>query len=214
MNRPPNLLAGEDFPPAPRQKRSIEKRERIHSAALHLFRKKGYHATSIEEIARKARVPVGGFYQHYRSKRQLLLALMDGMLQMMARLDVDGLRVAGGIRAALRDFLARAFSGDLHFLGAYRAWQEAALSDLELARRHRRIRAWTGKRVTGLFLRLSQLPGARSGVDIPALARAMDGFFWNILSEAVHTPPGDLDPWIDSAAHIMVHSLFTDERVH
>ena len=32
-------------------------------------------------------------------------------------------------------------------------------------------------RVTALFTLLRQLPGARSGVDVPALARVMDGFF-------------------------------------
>lgn len=203
----PNLLVGEDLPPAPRQKRSLEKRARIKAAALALFRDRGFERTSIEDIARKARVPVGGFYLHYRSKRQLLLALMDDLIDVMAQLQ---LQPSGDVRAGLRDFLARAFSGDLRYLGAYRAWQEAALSDAALARKQRQIRAWTTTRVTNLFHLLSRHPDARPGVDIAALGRAMDSFFWMILGEAIYASSGELDTWLDSAAHLIDHALFKD----
>jgi AcrR family transcriptional regulator len=207
--RRPNLLAGEDLPPAPRQKRSVEKRRRIQAAAIALFRDRGFQATSIEDIVRKARMPVGGFYQHYRSKRQLLVALMDQLLQTMAQLDLRP-KPSADLRAGLRDFLARAFSGDLRHLGAYRAWQEAALSDRDLAGQQRRIRAWTTARVTRVFAALHQLPGARHDADIPSLARAMDTFFWNLLGEAIHASKIELDQWIDSAAHLIYHALFLD----
>ncbi len=215
VNRP-NLLAGEDLPAAPRQKRSLEKRARIKTAALGLFRDRGFQATSIEDIARKARVPVGGFYQHYRSKRQLLLVLMDDLLETMAQLDLRPAASADlrdNLQISLRDFLARAFSGDLRYLGAYRAWREAALSDRELARKQRQIRAWTTRRVTGVFEALHQLPGGRGNVDIPSLARHMDSFFWNLLGEAVDASKIELEQWIDSAAHLMYHALFQDRPV-
>jgi AcrR family transcriptional regulator len=205
----PNLLAGQDLPPAPRQKRSIEKRARIKAAGLALFRDYGFERASVEQIARKARVPVGAFYQHYRSKRQLLLALMDDLLETMAQLDLRP-QPSANLRAGLRDFLARAFSGDLRYLGAYRAWLEAALSDRDLARKQRHIRAWTTARVTAVFSTLHQLPGARPNVDIPSLARSMDSFFWNLLGEAIHASKIELDQWIDSATHLMYHALFED----
>jgi AcrR family transcriptional regulator len=205
----PNLLAGQDLPPPPRQKRSIEKRQRIKAAALALFRDHGFERTSIEDIARKARVPVGGFYQHYRSKRQLLLALMDELIETMANLDLRP-KPSADLRTGLRHFLARAFSGDLRYLGAYRAWLEAALSDRDLACKQRQIRAWTTGRVTGVFAALHQLPGARRDVSIPSLARSMDSFFWNLLGEAIHASKIELDQWIDSAAHLIYHALFRD----
>ena len=77
----PNLLAGEDLPPEPQQKRSLENRVQLKIAALALFGEKGFERTSVEEIARRANLAVGGFYLHYRSKRQLLLALMDDLLR-------------------------------------------------------------------------------------------------------------------------------------
>ncbi len=205
----PNLLAGEDFPPEPHQKRSLDKRARLKAAGLALFGEKGYEATSIQDIANRADLAVGGFYLHYRSKRQLLLALMDELLDRLSRLDLQSGGTAG-VRSGLRAFLARAFATDRQFLGAYRAWQEAALSDADLALRQRQIQEWTTTRVQGFFTRLQQLPGARAGVDIPGLARAMDSFFWNLLSQAGGMTEGELNRWLDAATHLIYHALFVD----
>src|SRR6202040_3213818 len=63
--RRPNLLAGEDLPPIAQQKRSQDKRAALLKAALALFGKLGFEATSIDQIADSAKVAVGGFYQHF-----------------------------------------------------------------------------------------------------------------------------------------------------
>lgn len=209
MIKRPNLLSGEDLPPEPVQKRSLEKRARLKAAALALFADKGYEATSIENIAQRARLAIGSYYQHYRSKRQLLLALMDELLEKLGRLD---LKPGGGrdVRGGLRALLAHAFSHDLRYLGAYRAWQEAALSDPDLARKQKQIHAWTTGRIEGLFKFLQQLPGARPGVDIPALAYVMDNFFWSLLAQAAGMGKRELNQWIDTSTHLIYHALFKD----
>jgi AcrR family transcriptional regulator len=207
----PKLLAGEDLPPEPRQKRSLEKRARLKAAGLVLFGEKGYESTSIEEIARRAKLAVGGFYQHFRSKRQLLLALMDELLEKLSQLEFCP-RAVSDARAVVHELLARAFAHDLRYLGAYRAWQEAVLSDPELARKQVKIHAWTAGRVTTVFQLLQQLPGARRGVDVPGLARVMDSFFWSLLAQAVGMPRVELNQWIDAATHLIYHALFTDPR--
>jgi AcrR family transcriptional regulator len=205
----PQLLAGEDLPPEPRQKRSLEKRARLKAAGLVLFGLKGYESTSIDEIARRARLAVGGFYQHFRSKRQLLLALMDELLEKLSQLDFRP-RGSTDVRAMIHELLSRAFSHDLRYLGAYRAWQEAALSDRELAWKREEIHTWTTARVMTVFQLLQQLPGARPEVDVSALARVMDSFFWNLLAQAARTPEMELKQWIDSATHLIFHALFCD----
>jgi AcrR family transcriptional regulator len=209
MRQHPNLLAGEELPREPRQKRSLDKRARLKSAGLALFREKGYEKTSIDEIARRAKLAVGGFYQHFRSKRQLLLALMDELLEKLSQLEFRP-RAGTDVRAGVRELLSGAFSRDLRYLGAYRAWQEAVLSDPDLAQKQEQIHAWTASRVTTVFEMLQQLPGARSGVDIPGLARAMDSFFWSLLARAVQRRKVELDPWIDAATHLTYHAMFTD----
>lgn len=209
MTKRPNLLAGEDLPPEPVQERSLEKRARLKASALSLFAEKGYEATSIEDIAEHAQVAIGSCYQHYRSKRQLLLALMDELLEKLSRLDLQPSR-SKDVRAGLRAMLARGFSHDLSYLGAYRAWQEAALSDPGLARKQRQMHAWTTGRVEAVFKFLHQLPGARSGVDIPTLAQVMDHFFWSLLAKAAAMSEVELNHWIDSSTHLIYHALFKD----
>ena len=205
----PNLLAAEDLPPEPRQKRSLEKRARLKAAGLALFGEKGYENTSIDEIARRAKLAVGSFYQHFRSKRQLLLALMDELLGKLSQLDFRP-RTVTDVQALVYELLSRAFSHDLRYLGAYRAWQEAVLSDPDLARKQGEIHAWTTGRVATWFQLLQALPGARAGLDIPPLAQVMDSLFWSLLGQAARLPEVELNRWIDAATHLIFHALFAD----
>jgi AcrR family transcriptional regulator len=187
----------------------MEKRVRLKKAALDLFGAQGYERTSIDEIAARAKLAIGSFYQHFHSKRQLLLSLMDELLEKLSQLHLRP-QASSSIRDGLRALLSRAFAHDLHYLGAYRAWQEAVLSDPELARKQEEIHEWTSARVAAVFQFLQQFPGARQGVDIPGLARAMDSFFWTLLAQAVRMPDAELQQWIDSATHLIYHALFTD----
>jgi len=205
----PNLLAGENLPAAPLQERSLDKRARLKAAGLALFGEKGYENTSIDEIARRSKLAVGSFYQHFRSKRQLLLALMDELLEKLSQLNLQP-QAATDVRTGLRGLLSHAFSHDLRYLGAYRAWQEAALSDPELVKKERQIHKWTTARVLRVFQFLQSLPGARQEVNIPGLARAMDTFFWSLLAQAGQLRRAELDQWIDSATHLIYHAMFTD----
>lgn len=209
MKTRPNLLAGESLPPAASQKRSIAKRARLHAAALALFGERGYEGASIEEIAARAKLAVGTFYQHYRSKRQLLLALMDDLLEKLSQLNLRP-EQSSDTRGALRQLLERAFAADLQYLGAYRAWREAMLSDPVLARKNAAIHAWTTARVAKLFRLLQRHPAARRDADIPSLARAMDNFFWSLLAEALHMPKPALHRQIGAATHFIFHALFRD----
>lgn len=207
----PNLLRGEDFPPEPRQQRSLEKRARLKEAGLACFGENGYESTSIDEIASRAELAVGGFYLHFRSKRQLLVTLMNELLEKLSQLDLRP-KDLSDVRAALRDLLRRSFSHDLRYLGAYRAWQEAVLADPDLMKKNEEIHAWTTGRVTALFKGLQQLPGARREVEVAGLARVMDSFFWSLLARAGRLPRAELNRWIDSATHLIYHALFRDSR--
>jgi len=205
----PDLLVDEDLPPPPRQQRSLDRRNRIEDAALDLFGTHGYEATSIEDIAARAGVPVGGFYHHFRSKRQLLLSLMHDLIVGLnnVRLEPDG---SSHAREAIRSLLVRAFAQDLRYVGAYRAWQEAVLADPELARKQRSIREWTAARVAAVFRRLQRLPAARSSVDVDALAEVMDSIFWGLLGRAAQIEDQALERVVNATTHLIYHALFKD----
>jgi len=209
MTARPFLLVAEKIPDEPRQQRSAGKRARLKVAALELFAERGYEATSIGAIARRARIAVGGFYQHFRSKRQVLLVLMDDLLEALSRLDLRP-RTSGGVRAGLHALLSGALASDLRYLGAYRAWQEAALSDRDLAKKQQEIDRWTTARVTAVLTALQQLPGARGNVNIPALAHVVDSMFWALLARAPHLSRAELNEWIEATTHVLYHTLFTD----
>jgi len=132
---PPVLADDEDLPAPPRQARSFATRKKLLEAGRNLFAEQGYHATSIQAIASRAGMAAGAFYTYFRSKRQLLIVLMNELLERLRDLD---LRPKGGgaagtdARTGLRNFLAAVFRADLEYYGVVRAWEEAALTDAGL----------------------------------------------------------------------------------
>jgi len=53
------------------------RRQQILDAALACFSRRGYHATSMEDIVREAGLSVGALYTYFPSKEELFLALAD-----------------------------------------------------------------------------------------------------------------------------------------
>lgn len=51
--------------------------EQILNTALSLFCEKGYHSTSIEDIAKQAEISKGLLYHYFRSKEDVLAALVE-----------------------------------------------------------------------------------------------------------------------------------------
>lgn len=51
------------------------KRERILTEANRLFAKKGYFATSVQEIVKESQISKGSFYNHFKSKEELAIHL-------------------------------------------------------------------------------------------------------------------------------------------
>ncbi len=72
---------------APRRPEQFEairekSREKILSAALELFANKGYYATSIDSIAKKAGISKGLIYNYFESKKSILLAIFDDAMKL------------------------------------------------------------------------------------------------------------------------------------
>lgn len=60
----------------PRQKRSIEIKNKIKRTAQVLFSEKGYHNTSSNEIVKTAGVSIGAFYSYFKDKKALFIELL------------------------------------------------------------------------------------------------------------------------------------------
>ena len=115
---------------APR--RGPETRDAIHGAAVELFARLGYHATSMRAIASAAKIQPAAIYHWYPSKEAILVQLQDDfMADLTERVEAAMDRHT---RPAFR--LAAAVREHVVFHGLYR--QEAFVTDSE-------IRALTGK---------------------------------------------------------------------
>lgn len=52
-------------------------KDKIHAAVMTLFIKKGYHATSIDDVAKQAQISKGLLYNYYKGKEELLAAMVQ-----------------------------------------------------------------------------------------------------------------------------------------
>lgn len=55
---------------------AMSKRYRIEHAAVHLFKKQGVEATSVNEIVKLADVAKGTFYIYYKDKKELIVQIL------------------------------------------------------------------------------------------------------------------------------------------
>lgn len=67
-------------------------REKILSVALELFAKKGYHATSISQIAKQANISKGLMYNYFASKEKLLDEIIQEGFNTLTELKYEGKR--------------------------------------------------------------------------------------------------------------------------
>ena len=107
---PPSRADG-DRPLGRRERRKLEVRERIFSAARDLFAKQGFQATTVDEIANLADVAPATFFNHFQSK-QALLGLMTGeVFEYLHVLTTQHLEGDGSSSDKLRDFIGSAAEG-------------------------------------------------------------------------------------------------------
>lgn len=124
----------EELPRAPRQARSREKRAELLNYAEALFVERGYAATTADDIARAAGYSVGTFYNYFRNKRQILLALaLLRLADIFTHLRLAKLDLAHGdhhtaIRAAVTSVVAGERSQGLRVV-----WQQLMSLEPELA---------------------------------------------------------------------------------
>ncbi len=124
----------EPLPRAPRQARSLRTRDSLLRAAEALFIERGYAGVTADEIAAAAGVSVGAFYNYYRNKRQILMALAQRRLGdifthlRLARMDL----AHGDHHAAIRAAITSVIASDQR-PGLRGVWQQLMSLEPELA---------------------------------------------------------------------------------
>ncbi|MGP4081581.1 TetR/AcrR family transcriptional regulator [Pseudalkalibacillus sp. R45] len=75
------------MPRTPTENERIRKisQEKIHTAAMELFIKQGYHTTSISDVAKQAGISKGLLYNYYKGKEELLSRMVEVRIQEIAK---------------------------------------------------------------------------------------------------------------------------------
>ena len=66
--------------------RTAGKRDRLVESATALFHEQGVQRTTLAEVAERAEVPLGNVYYYFKTKDELLGAVLDGYLEQAAAL--------------------------------------------------------------------------------------------------------------------------------
>ncbi|WP_432840645.1 TetR/AcrR family transcriptional regulator [Dactylosporangium sp. CA-092794] len=102
--------------------RRTDTRERVLAVALELFARRGYRVTSLRELAEHLGVTKAAVYFHFRTKEEILTAILtgylDGIAAMIADAAAEGPLTPEGQERLLRRFAAhqRGWGPDLMLL--------------------------------------------------------------------------------------------------
>jgi len=151
-----------------------ERRAQLLEAARHVFGSEGFHTASMEAVARRAEVSKPVLYDHFPSKRDLYLALIDADLESVRVRVSEALRAPTGNRERVRaSFQAYFDVVDHHAPGFRLLMREAAGADRDVRRRVGRVRASILGEVADLIIRESR--GGLDRADAETVALALMG---------------------------------------
>lgn len=170
--------------PLPLKERQRQERERlILQAAEELLLERGYHDTSIDDIAARVGISKGTVYLHFASKDDLVFALLGrGMRQFVATLDAI-LSSAGTPREKLNAVIRQMYAGmvsprRLQLVEAI--FRSPELHGRLMERRQKIDELWDGPRSRVMALLEEGKATGEFDPDMPT--PVMLGLFWGMLN--------------------------------
>ena len=146
--------------------------DEILAAAARIFREKGYHGTSVRDIAESVGLLKGSLYHYIRSKDDLLARLFEGALEdtvgELERIAAQDARPSERLRFMVKAYVA-AVTENLDAVALYlREWRSLPAPDLARVRARRRAMRTLFERVIGEGVKAKEL--AAGDPKISALA--------------------------------------------
>ena len=180
---------------------AVQRRRQLLDVSLEVFARQGFHSASMTDVAEAAGVTKPVLYQHFKSKRELYLELLDDVGQRLLEEVQKATAAAGGPRQQVASGFAAYFrfvadhesafrllfggdgrEADPQFADAVRRVEDAmadaiaVLIDADIEDAHRRLLAYG---VVGLAEATSRhwvLTGRREEVDV--LSRRVADLTW------------------------------------
>jgi len=126
-----------------------KKKTQILEAAAHLFATQGYSATSVEAIARLAKVAKPTVYSHFEGKRDVLEALLqtrtEELVSYFSQLEIDGEspeKVVTAIIELMADVFAREETIGIYRMLAVEGARDPELAKAYLAKAENSVQTW------------------------------------------------------------------------
>ncbi len=201
----------DELPRMPQQARSREKRDDILLAAADVFTERGYAGTTSDDIAASAGVSVGTFYNYFRNKRQVLVALVLERLEdiftniRLAQMEFT----SGNHRETVRRAIVSVLSGTNS--GLRRVWLELMSRDPELVPYQQLIRRHVLARVEANLRGAVERGETWPDLDVEATALAIFTLL-DSLSLPRDDTPGD-ERMVEALTSMVYRSLFPPEDV-
>ncbi|CAA0106812.1 TetR/AcrR family transcriptional regulator [Zhongshania aliphaticivorans] len=111
----------------PRQARSIKRRQHLSNVVVQLVQEKGFDAVSVNEVAKRASMSVGGLYRHIETKSDLLEMVCDeinlDLLEEIQEVSAKHSGIEGKLDAAIRVYWERHWDVAPAIIIAYREYQ-------------------------------------------------------------------------------------------
>jgi AcrR family transcriptional regulator len=183
-------------PPGRRARRKAELRQRILRAALGLFARQGFLATTVEQITEAADVGKGTFFNYFPTKEHALAGFSELQLEKVRAALAQGQASPRPIQHILRDLIHALAEEPSRSPALVRSLLVANLSSEPVRQLFRRNLA-RGRRILAQLVALGQQRDEiRRDYPPPKLARLFQQtYFGTLLLWAVH-PPSSLTSWL------------------
>lgn len=96
---------------SPKPDVSLERIPLILNAAIKVFSQKGFEATHMEDIARTCSLSVGGVYWYYKSKEEIIIAIMERLIDRDMKELRALLNAEGTVRERLETYVGLSIEG-------------------------------------------------------------------------------------------------------
>jgi TetR/AcrR family transcriptional regulator, cholesterol catabolism regulator len=110
-----------------RQERARQRRHHLSQVVMQLIQERGFDAVSVNEVAARAEMSIGGLYRHIDTKNDLLEMVCDEINDNLIEDMVAAADVANGVKdklqAAIRTYWERHWDAAPSILVAYREYQ-------------------------------------------------------------------------------------------
>jgi AcrR family transcriptional regulator len=197
-----------------REQSKAETRERLMAAARREFALKGYAGTSLRMITARAGLTTGAFYNHFRDKREMYLAILEELSQRLRFLVEEAIQEFIETRRGqpknnptldlLRPAIAKVFQGAIEDQDLFEILRRDGLGVNSEFRNHYRkiVREFIEPIHQGLedFIKA----GFSRPYETEGLAQVAVILFFSVVIYASHDRSRDREGWVDTMA-AMIH---------